>query len=86
MPNVIAQRIDGDGVYILATNGNEITLTTADIQGIYASESEPNRSDKATTEFKNRIVTALGSTIISSDQINATFDWANGKVTDFELT
>jgi len=83
MPNVIAQEVTANRLWIKASNGREVEITKAQIQAFYntTSGNAASRRTQVIAWVKQQIETALGAALIPQ----ASIDWgvtdANGNDT-----
>jgi hypothetical protein len=87
MPNVRAQHLDADGLYIQASNGAEITLTRQQIRDNFLSQtgSAAARKQKTIDWIKAQIEAAMGEDQVGIALIDFDFDTADGRPRDLTL-
>ena len=80
MPNVRAQRLTKDELYIMASDGREVTITRAQALAKYQSLSGTKAVRLAATVqwIKGQIVVALGVEQVGVDLIDCGFDNLQG--------
>lgn len=87
MPNLRSQRIDDNGIELIASDGRSITITKADVLAHYQSETGSAATRKAATITwaKNQIVSALGKEQIDLAQLLIDADMTLGKFSRLEI-
>ena len=78
MPNVRAQRVSKDGIYIQASDGREWSITRAGVLALYQAQSGAGgaaaRKQRTITALVAQIVAALGADQFDITEIFPDFD------------
>jgi hypothetical protein len=81
MPNISSQLLNQSGITIASSNGNNFTITAAQIRALYLIAVAANAITAMATvryQIASQIQAALGSDQVSSSKVTIDFDNSTG--------
>lgn len=87
MPNIRSQRIDANGIEIVASDGRTFSVTRAQIRNFFQAQTGTRAEKRAATidRLKDEIRDALGANQINRASLSLDFDDADGTPTALEV-
>lgn len=84
MPNIRSQRVDDNGLEIVASDGRVFSVTKSQVRAFYLSTSgnAASRRNQTITWLKNGIVAALGADQVDILGLDYDFSTADGRITN----
>lgn len=88
MPNVRSQRIDANGIEIVASDGRTFSVTRAQIRSFFQAQTGTRQEKRAATidRLKDEIRDALGAEQCSKGMLHLDFDDSDGTPTAMEVS